>query len=66
MNLIKQDSIPLWTRNGECEIHLLYGDITQLAMDDKVDLIMVSAFPGLSFDLRDHKAPGVFSVSNLP
>ena len=38
--------IKLWTRNGDCEIQLLYGDITKLPLEEKMDILMVSAFPG--------------------
>ncbi|KAH3853277.1 uncharacterized protein LOC127875226 [Dreissena polymorpha] len=38
--------IELWTQNGMYRIELLYGDITTLPRDQKVDFIMVSAFPG--------------------
>ena len=38
--------IQLWTRNGDCEIQLLSGDITRLPVAQKMDILMVSAFPG--------------------
>ncbi|KAL4237274.1 hypothetical protein ACF0H5_001993 [Mactra antiquata] len=38
--------IKLWTRNGPCQIELLSGDITSLPMEESVDIVMVSAFPG--------------------
>ena len=43
--------IKLWTRNGDCEIQLLYGDITMLPLEQKMDILMVSAFPGTIFIL---------------
>ncbi|KAL5007943.1 hypothetical protein ScPMuIL_013524 [Solemya velum] len=46
MSLVVKEKLTLWTRNGNCEIQLLYGDITQLPMEEKVNLIMVSAYPG--------------------
>jgi len=46
LTLTVEDTIPLWTPTGTYEIQLLYGDITKLSQEDKVDIIMVSAFPG--------------------
>lgn len=40
------DSIKVLTQTGECEIQLCLGDITKLELEDKVDVIMVSAFSG--------------------
>ena len=45
MTLKKVDSLILSTTHGPCEIQLLLGDITKLSMQDKVDLLIVSAFP---------------------
>ena len=39
-----QDSIKVLTQNGECQIDLCFGDITKLQREDKVDVIVVSAF----------------------
>lgn len=45
MSLRKLDSLLLSTTQGPCEIQLHLGDITKLSVEDKVDLILVSAFP---------------------
>ena len=34
------------TSSGEKEIQLCVGDITALPVEEKVDVIMVSSFPG--------------------
>ncbi|XP_013414543.1 uncharacterized protein LOC106176622, partial [Lingula anatina] len=39
-------SIIVKTADGDREIQLLFGDITKLSVQEKVDVIMVSAFPG--------------------
>lgn len=45
MSLRKVDSLHLSTTHGPCEIQLMVGDITELSLDEKVDLLIVSAFP---------------------
>lgn len=45
MSLRKIDSLHLSTTQGPCEIQLMVGDITELSLDEKVDLLIVSAFP---------------------
>ncbi|KAK3591628.1 hypothetical protein CHS0354_013812 [Potamilus streckersoni] len=44
--LVLQDTITIETVTGKCDIQLLYGDITKLSPAEKVDIVMVSAFPG--------------------
>ncbi|KAK7104240.1 uncharacterized protein [Littorina saxatilis] len=46
MGLVLKDSMRLTTALGISEVQLLFGDITQLPIDEKVDFIFVSAFPG--------------------
>ncbi|KAL8619588.1 hypothetical protein ACOMHN_019644 [Nucella lapillus] len=46
MGLVMKSKIHLDTQLGQSEIQLLFGDITQLPKEDKVDFIFVSAFPG--------------------
>ncbi|KAL3872816.1 hypothetical protein ACJMK2_036015 [Sinanodonta woodiana] len=50
--LVLQDTITIETVSGKCDIQLLYGDITKLSPAEKVDIIMVSAFPGDYASLR--------------
>lgn len=44
--LVTEETIRVPTAEGIKEIQLLFGDITQLSIIDKVDLIMVSAYHG--------------------
>ncbi|XP_064629100.1 uncharacterized protein LOC135488421 isoform X2 [Lineus longissimus] len=44
--LLVKSTIEVPTPNGHYKIQLLVGDITALPLQDKVDIIMVSAFPG--------------------
>ena len=46
MSLIVANKIYVMTPNGEREIQLCLGDISKLAKEDSVDVIMISAFPG--------------------
>ncbi|XP_076463846.1 uncharacterized protein LOC143295997 [Babylonia areolata] len=46
MGLVLKDKIRLHTQLGQSEVQLLFGDITQLTQQEKVDFIFVSAFPG--------------------
>lgn len=46
--LVTHSRILVSTRNGEREIQLCLGDITRLSMDEKVDVILVSAYPSNS------------------
>ncbi|ESO87656.1 hypothetical protein LOTGIDRAFT_234910 [Lottia gigantea] len=39
------DKIVLSTRQGDCIVELMCGDITRLPIEDKVDYILISAFP---------------------
>ncbi|KAK6181428.1 hypothetical protein SNE40_009276 [Patella caerulea] len=39
------NKIVLPTRQGNCVVEFMCGDITKLPMEDKVDIVMVSAFP---------------------
>ncbi|XP_071958716.1 uncharacterized protein [Antedon mediterranea] len=43
---VVSDTITVITQNGSCEIDLCFGDITKLEQQDKVDVIMISAFRG--------------------
>lgn len=43
-----QDSISVVTSFGEHVVELCYGDITKLPVEEKMDIIMVSAFIGRS------------------
>eukprot|EP00106_Octopus_bimaculoides_P001033 XP_014768475.1 PREDICTED: uncharacterized protein LOC106867918 [Octopus bimaculoides] len=45
MGLKTVETLSLPTIQGPCTIELLLGDITSLEMKDKVDLLIVSAFP---------------------
>jgi len=38
--------IELWTQKGLYTIEMLFGDITKLSQEERVDIIMVSAFSG--------------------
>lgn len=44
MALTIADTINVPTQLGEYQIQLCYGDITQV--EEKMDMVMVSAFPG--------------------
>ncbi|XP_032233355.1 uncharacterized protein LOC5508685 isoform X2 [Nematostella vectensis] len=44
--LITKDILRFSTDIGECGIELCVGDITQLPKEEKVDVLVVSAFPG--------------------
>ena len=44
--LIVKDSLLISGSDGVHEIQLCFGDITELPLKDKVDVVMVSAFPG--------------------
>ncbi|WAR19248.1 hypothetical protein MAR_001086 [Mya arenaria] len=46
LQLNPEHVIELWTQNGLYRIEMLFGDITKLPREEKVDIIMVSAFPG--------------------
>ncbi|KAK7480324.1 hypothetical protein BaRGS_00028371 [Batillaria attramentaria] len=46
MGLVLKEKILLKTPQGMSEIQLLFGDITQLPIEEKVDYIFTSAFPG--------------------
>lgn len=48
MSLITESRLYVWTPGGEREIQLCVGDITALPVEDKVDIVMVSAFPSKS------------------
>ena len=41
------DRINVTSEIGECDIHLCVGDITKLQNKDKVDVLVISAFPGI-------------------
>lgn len=46
MSLIIHDTLSLTAENGVSKIQLCIGDITKLPKEDKVDVLVVSAFPG--------------------
>ena len=46
MGLVLKEKISLDTPRGVSEVQLLFGDITQLPEEEKVDIVCVSAFPG--------------------
>ena len=46
-----QDSVTVDTSFGSHVVELCYGDITQLPVEEKVDIIMVSAFLGRSQEI---------------
>ena len=50
--LIVANSIKVLTQNGECQIDLCFGDITKLKKEDKVDVLVVSAFRGKSWLIK--------------
>ncbi|XP_071958782.1 uncharacterized protein [Antedon mediterranea] len=43
---VVHETITVVTQNGNCEIQLCFGDITKLHYQDKVDVILISAFRG--------------------
>lgn len=46
MSLIVHDTLSLTTETGVSKIQLCIGDITKLPREEKVDVLVVSAFPG--------------------
>ena len=44
--LVVTDTLLISGSDGVHEIQLCFGDITELPVKDKVDVVMVSAFPG--------------------
>ena len=46
MSLIIHDTLSLTTETGVSKIQLCIGDITKLPREEKVDVLVVSAFPG--------------------
>ncbi|XP_033121102.1 uncharacterized protein LOC117120194 [Anneissia japonica] len=46
VSLIVADVIPVVTQLGTCDIELCFGDITKLPVEEKVDIVVVSAFRG--------------------
>ena len=53
MALVLKERICLTTPQGASEVQLLFGDITQLPVEEKVDAIFVSAFPGETLSVHD-------------
>ena len=51
MALVLASSITVHTNTGDKVIQLLVGDITKLAKEDEVDVLVISAFPGRSVRL---------------
>lgn len=50
MGLKVHNRIFVLTHEGEREIQLCVGDITHLPVEEKVDIIIVSSFPGESIN----------------
>ena len=46
-DLLLKERIEVQTSHGQCEINLNFGSITKLKKEDAVDILVVSAFPGL-------------------
>ena len=46
-DLILKEKIEVETNHGHCEIHLNFGSITKLKREDAVDVLVISAFPGI-------------------
>ncbi|XP_033108418.1 uncharacterized protein LOC117109994 [Anneissia japonica] len=46
VGLIVADVIPVVTQLGTCDIELCFGDIAKLPVEEKVDVVVVSAFRG--------------------
>ena len=44
-----RNEIEVDTSHGRCEIQLYFGSVTKLERKDKVDVLVVSAFPGGDF-----------------
>lgn len=51
--LITKDEIDVSTDHGSCKIQLTYGSVTKLAKEDGVDVLVVSAFPSMTFYTND-------------
>lgn len=49
MSLTVERRLFIVTPDGEREIQLCFGDISKLPVEDKVDVIMISAFIGRYF-----------------
>ena len=45
--LLVKDTLTVVTPSGECKIELCLGDITKLSQQDKVDVILISAYGGI-------------------
>ena len=50
MPLILEETISVSTRLGTSLVQLYLGDITDLDMEDKVDIVFTSAFPGMELN----------------
>ena len=48
-DILVADRIIVTSDIGNCEIHLCVGDIIKLPIKDKVDVLVISAFPGNNF-----------------
>lgn len=56
MDLVIHSKMYIATADGDREIQLCVGDITQLPPTDKVDVIFISAFPSkLSINFKSFK-----------
>ena len=62
MSLIVHDTLSLTTENGVSKIQLCIGDITKLPREEKVDVLVVSAFPGKFVTNTDKLAQLVSTV----
>ena len=45
--MILQDELHVTTSDNNSTIQLYFGDITKLTKDEQVDVLVVSAYPGL-------------------
>lgn len=57
--ILVKDSIIIEGEDGRHEIQLCFGDITKLSKKEKVDVVMVSAFPS-KFSLSTVKSTKIY------
>ena len=65
MSLKVQSRMYVLTSNGEREIQLCVGDITALPVEDKVDVILISAFPSKWFCYTNVVSVSINFFSNI-
>ena len=61
MSLIVHDTLSLTTETGVSKIQLCIGDITKLPREEKVDVLVVSAFPGKFVLINMHNSNQQFT-----